>query len=388
MHEEQEARELERLRDQLGEELVSETASRPRRRVEMSLSEILPGRNIRTGELPDVWELARSIRERGLLQPLLVRQLEDDGGVELVAGYRRYAACELVDPEMEVPVELFDELDDDEAYELMLLENVQRVELEPMVAARGLRMLMHRRGDTTAADVAKSLGLSTVWVRKHLGLLDLPEEVQKRVASGDLSVTSADMVRRAVDKGRLDAEEAVEIVEQAANGKISAADLKAAVNPAPKPKKTEPSGKDDLDDWGDDANIFVEPQLGGREDLDRVKGLDSMATAFLKEHQETAATKNDGGGDGALVASYADPQVVEDPAIANPAWSLLDAYLLTRLAADHPQVAAGLGLRADTVLSLSVPERIRLVRRFAQELLRADEDAHAAFAAGRDAELR
>lgn len=131
-------------------------------------------------------ELAASIDQVGLLQPLIARHSDD--GLALVSGERRLRACTALGW-TEVPV-VVTGLNQQEALVAALVENVQRVELNPLEEASTYRTLLEDLG-LTQEDLAAKIGKSRPYVTHHLGLLRLPPEVQRRVAAGVLSVGHA-----------------------------------------------------------------------------------------------------------------------------------------------------------------------------------------------------
>lgn len=149
------------------------------------LSDITPNRSQPRKVFEDgpLQELAESIREHGLIQPLLVRPLPE-GGYQIVAGERRYRASRMAGLR-EVPV-IIRELDDQKTMELALIENLQRENLNPMEEAAGYQELMETYG-MTQADVAKSVGKSRSAVANTLRLLNLPQKVMDYVKNGQLS---------------------------------------------------------------------------------------------------------------------------------------------------------------------------------------------------------
>ncbi|WP_038055025.1 ParB/RepB/Spo0J family partition protein [Thermus amyloliquefaciens] len=130
-------------------------------------------------------ELAASIREKGLLQPLLVRPKGE--GYELVAGERRLRAAELAGLR-EVPVVIRD-LTDQEAMEVALVENLQREDLTPLEEARGYQALLDL--GLTQEEVARRVGKARSTVANALRLLHLPEEVLQALEEGRISAGHA-----------------------------------------------------------------------------------------------------------------------------------------------------------------------------------------------------
>lgn len=128
-------------------------------------------------------ELADSITQHGVLQPLLVRPLAS-GGYQLVAGERRYRASRMAGLK-EVPV-VIRELSDVETMEIAIIENLQREDLNPIEEAEGLQALIDKCG-FTQEDIAVSVGKSRPAIANSLRLLKLPQEVRDLTRNGKLS---------------------------------------------------------------------------------------------------------------------------------------------------------------------------------------------------------
>ena len=133
-------------------------------------------------------ELARSIREKGLLQPLVVRAGQEPHTYEIVAGERRWRAAQRAGIH-EVPV-LIRELSDGEMLEIALIENIQRSDLNPIEEASGYSQLIEQFS-YTQQQLAESLGKSRSHIANMMRLLNLPESVQEKVETGVLSVGHA-----------------------------------------------------------------------------------------------------------------------------------------------------------------------------------------------------
>ena len=133
-------------------------------------------------------ELTASIREKGLLQPILVRPVGDTGSYEIVAGERRWRAAQTAGLH-EVPV-VIRALSDGQALELAIVENVQRRDLSPVEEARGYRRLMDEFSHTQEA-VAEMVGRSRSHVANLLRLLGLPQPVLELIDGGGLSMGHA-----------------------------------------------------------------------------------------------------------------------------------------------------------------------------------------------------
>lgn len=147
-------------------------------------------------------ELAASIREKGVIQPLIVRRHPTKPDLyEIVAGERRWRAAQMAQ-QHDLPVVIRD-LNDIEVLEVAIIENIQRADLNALEEALGYRQLMERFGHTQE-KVAEALSKSRSHIANLLRLLQLPEEVQGWVRSGQLSagharalITTEDPVRLA-----------------------------------------------------------------------------------------------------------------------------------------------------------------------------------------------
>lgn len=143
-----------------------------------------PRRTFNQGDLDD---LAASIKEKGILQPLIVRPIEG-GDYEIVAGERRWRAAQISQLH-DVPV-LIREFDDTEVLEIAIIENIQRADLNAVEEAAGFRQLMDKFGHTQE-KLAAALGKSRSHIANLLRLLSLPEDVQELVVAGELSAGHA-----------------------------------------------------------------------------------------------------------------------------------------------------------------------------------------------------
>ena len=139
-----------------------------------------PRKRFEQGDLDD---LAASIKEKGVIQPLIVRVL-DNGRFQIVAGERRWRAAQMANLH-ELPV-VIRQFSDAEVLEVAIIENIQRADLNPMEEALGYRQLMDRFGHTQE-KMAEALGKSRSHIANLLRLLNLPEDVIELVREGVLS---------------------------------------------------------------------------------------------------------------------------------------------------------------------------------------------------------
>lgn len=179
----------------------------------MSLSEIRPNPHQPRTEFDSekLAELAASIREKGILQPILVRRKAD--GYEIIAGERRWRAAQQAGLH-EVPV-LIKDFDDLEMTQAALIENIQRDDLNPVEEARAFERLVSFYG-LTQEGLADSIGKSRVSITNSLRLLRLPKEILDLIHSEALTAGHARALL-AVESPELQLALAREIVEKALN---------------------------------------------------------------------------------------------------------------------------------------------------------------------------
>ena len=178
----------------IGEMAAETSAERPRGQRRLPTSALQPNaRNPRRAfpndELDD---LAASLRERGLIQPIVARQVRGSADAfEIIAGERRWRAAQRAGLH-DVPVVII-EATDAEALQLAIIENVQRADLNALEEADGYRALMEEFGNSQD-EIAKIVGKSRSHVANTLRLLKLPETVKSYITSGQLSAGHARML--------------------------------------------------------------------------------------------------------------------------------------------------------------------------------------------------
>ena len=192
-----------------------------------------PRRSFAEAELSD---LAQSIREHGIVQPVLVRR-KPDGRYEIIAGERRWRAAQRAGLN-DIPV-LVRDVDDRTALELAIIENVQRADLNAVEEAQGYQQLIDEH-NYTQADLGNVIGKSRSHVANTLRLLKLPEVIRDLLVDGTLSAGHARTLVTAVDPAGL----AKRIVE----GGLSVRQAEAlAQQPQSAPKTRKPSQTADKD---------------------------------------------------------------------------------------------------------------------------------------------
>ena len=145
-----------------------------------------PRKTFSDAELAD---LAASIRERGVIQPILLRAVTGRPYMyEIIAGERRFRASKLAN-QTEIPA-IIKTISDANAMEIALIENVQRENLNPIEEANAYKNIM-QKCDYEMADVVRLIGKSESYIRNSLRLIELPLAVQKMVQNGDISASHA-----------------------------------------------------------------------------------------------------------------------------------------------------------------------------------------------------
>lgn len=143
----------------------------------VELRMLRPSKSILRRDSGPMSGLMASIQDKGLLEPIIVRPAED--GFEVVAGMRRYEACRRLGWRR-LPAHVV-ELDDREAFEVSLLENIQRETLNPIEEARAFRNYVDEFGYGGETELARKIGKSQEYVSKRIGLLSLPQRVQDQI---------------------------------------------------------------------------------------------------------------------------------------------------------------------------------------------------------------
>jgi ParB family chromosome partitioning protein len=170
-------------------------------------------------------ELAESVRQNGLVQPLVVRK--NGAGFTLVAGERRYRASRMAGLE-KVPAVIMDDIDDVRMLELALVENIQRQDLNPLELAEAYRRLIDQCG-LTQAQLAQRVGRSRAAVANHLRLLGLPDSIKRLLSEGRLTEGHARALLALDNESRM-----LEMAERIVNGSLT---VREAEQAAPEKKR-------------------------------------------------------------------------------------------------------------------------------------------------------
>jgi len=199
-------------------------------------------------------DLAASLRQKGVIQPLIVRRVPNQDLYEIVAGERRWRAAQIAQLH-ELPVIVRD-FSDSEVLEIAIIENIQRAELNAIEEALAYRQLMDRFGHTQE-KIAEALSRSRSHIANLLRLLTLPEDVQQMVKSGTLSAGHA---RALITTGN-----AAELAVQVVGRGLSVRDTeelvrKSAIDPA-KRRALRQRGEKDADTRALESDLSTNLQM-------------------------------------------------------------------------------------------------------------------------------
>ena len=223
--------------------------------VRLSINEIEPNRDQprKIFEEQALAELSASIKEHGVLQPLLVRPMAD-GSYRLVAGERRYRAARMAGV-TEVPVTIREMTDEEESI-FALIENLHREDLNAIEEAQGIKTLIDTFG-FTQEEAAQKVGKSRTAVTNSLRLLNLPEDISALVRDGKISMGHA----RALLSFE-DAAEASRVAQLVVKDGISVRDVERLAKSAQKTKKSPEKREKKRDIFYDEVEIALSKMLG------------------------------------------------------------------------------------------------------------------------------
>ena len=258
------------------EALFNENSTDDKGVVTLRLTEIEPNRNQPRADFDEnsLSELAESIQKHGLIQPIVVRPTSS-GAYQIVAGERRWRACRMAGLS-EVPV-VIKELDDRNYFEVALVENLQREDLNPVEEAQGYRTLVEAYG-LTQEQVADSVGKSRSAVTNALRLLNLSEAALEALKNGEITAGHARAIL-AADSDTL----AAEMLKAAQNG-ASVRELEAMAKKKIKLERaTPPAAKNN---FYSEVEISLKNELGRKVDIkSKGKGKGTITIEFYSEEE-------------------------------------------------------------------------------------------------------
>lgn len=201
--------------------------------------------------------LADSIRQHGLIQPILVRSTGT--GYQIVAGERRWRACRMLGMS-EIPA-VVKEFSDSETAQIALIENIQREDLNPIEEAAAYKELMENY-NMTQEELSKTVGKSRSAIANAVRLLNMPEKVQELLRKGELSAGQAKAIAAAESE-----EQMVDLAERAANGQITVRAIEKLLAQKDGEEKEEPEKADTEKKQA--MNYLTEMEISLHETLSR-----------------------------------------------------------------------------------------------------------------------
>ena len=221
-------------------------------------------------------ELAASIKENGLLQPILVREYTG-GRYQIIAGERRFRASKIAGLS-EIPAIILDK-DDRKVAEIALIENIQREDLNPVEEAMAFKALATEYG-LTQEELSEKVGKSRSAIANTLRLLDLPDEVLKMVADGTISAGHGRTLLGVKKK-----ENMITLAKKTAELDLSVRQLEQEVKNINKPLKEKPEEELPFVDYFREMELRVQSHLGRRVEING-KGRKKSITLFYEDNED------------------------------------------------------------------------------------------------------
>lgn len=223
-------------------------------------------------------ELSESIKENGLLQPILVREF-GEGRYQIIAGERRFRASKLAELE-EIPAIILDK-DDRKAAEISLIENIQREDLNPLEEAMAYRALATEYG-LTQEELSERVGKSRSAIANSVRLLDLPDEVLELVASKDLSAGHARTLLGVKNRDNM-----ILLANKTIEYDLSVRALEEEVKRINKMKPEEPEKEEELPyvDYFREMELRIQSHLGRVAKI-QGKGRKKSLTLFYEDNED------------------------------------------------------------------------------------------------------
>ena len=247
----------------------------------LRIAEIEPNRDQPRKTFSDeaITALAESIREHGMLQPILVRPL-DTGGYQIVAGERRWRAARMLGLD-EVPVNIR-ELSDTETMQIAIIENLQRENLNPVEEASGYNELIEKYG-MTQEQVAKMVGKSRSAVANAVRLLTLPPRVLKMLENGDISAGHAKALL-----GFEDEEMLIAIANRAVDGGMTVRQVERLAQKSAEPDEAVQKSDKRIDNYFVEMEISLKERLGRKVKVDYGKNKGALILEFYDKEDLAA----------------------------------------------------------------------------------------------------
>ena len=224
-------------------------------------------------------ELASSIKENGLLQPIIVREY-GEGRYQIIAGERRFRASKIAELS-EIPAVIMNK-DDRQAAEIALIENIQREDLNPIEEAMGFRALSEDYG-LTQEELSERIGKSRSAIANSMRLLDLPKEILTLLAEGKLSAGHGRTLLAVRNT-----EDMIELAERVIKEDLSVRRLEEEVKKANRKKKVEVDDEEEalpVINYFREMEIRVQSHLGRQVKISE-KGRKKTITLFYEDNED------------------------------------------------------------------------------------------------------
>ena len=260
--------------------LFSDNTSEVQVKKTLRTSEIEPNRDQPRKVFSDeaIQALADSIREHGMLQPILVRPI--GGGYQIVAGERRWRAARMLGLD-EVPVNIR-ELSDLETMQIAIIENLQRENLNPVEEAAGYNELIEKYG-MTQEKVAKMVGRSRSAVANSVRILSLPERVLKMVENGDISAGHARALLAFEDEEML-----IATALKAADGGLTVRQVEKAAQKSSDDSGSAPKSNKKIDNYFVELELSLHERLGRKVKVDYGRNKGALILEFYDKEDLAA----------------------------------------------------------------------------------------------------
>lgn len=227
----------------------------------LRISEVEPNKNQprRAFDEESIADLAESIRENGLIQPIVVRKTAM--GYQIIAGERRWRACRMLG--MNEITAVVKEFNDEQVAKAALIENIQREDLNPIEEAAAYKDLMEKY-DMTQEQLSKVVGKSRSSIANSVRMLDMPELIQDYLINGKLTIGQAKAIAAAKDEETME-----QIARQASDGKLTVRGIEKLL--AKLSEENETQEQEDVPDENTKKarNYCTEMEIALREKLGR-----------------------------------------------------------------------------------------------------------------------
>lgn len=247
----------------------------------LRVSDVEPDKNQprKTFDKEALEQLAMSISEHGVIQPIIVRSLPG-GGYQIIAGERRWRAAKMAGLS-EVPVVVRDDITEEQAMQITLIENLQRENLNPIEEAQGYKELIERY-DMTQDSLSRAIGKARSSIANSLGLLSLPDGVKLLLQQGKLSAGHCRALKQIKDEAVM-----TELAHKAAEGELTVRAVEAIARRESKKTEEEIAEREIKQKltYYTEVEISLTEQLGTKVKIAEGKGTNTLQISFSDEEQ-------------------------------------------------------------------------------------------------------